>query len=170
MPNKAHRIMTKIATITLTTIISLLCLGTSHAEIYKWVDNAGNTHFSDKPTAGNNSEQINLDVIPASKSVPTFMRNKPNSAVPMSKPTPKNKSKKKVVMYSTSWCGYCKKARNYFKKKGISFVDYDVEKLPSRMREFKKLGGTGYPLIIIGGKQKMLGFSAEDFDRRYKKL
>ena len=72
-------------------------------------------------------------------------------------------------MYSTAWCLYCKKARNYFNKKGIPFVDYNVEKIPARMREFKKLDGTGYPLIIIG-KQKMLGFSAEKFDKRYKKL
>ncbi len=162
--------MTKTVQIFLSIIFSALCLGTSHAEIYKWVDSAGNTHFSDKPTAGNNSEQINLDVIPASKSVPTFMQKKPNTASPPTpKSAPKNKTNKKVVMYSTSWCGYCKKARNYFKKNRISFTEYDVEKLPSRMREFKKLGGTGYPLIIIGNKKKLHGFSAASFENRYNK-
>ena len=160
--------MTKTVQFFLSIIFSALCLGTSQAEIYKWVDSAGNTHFSDKSTAGNNSEQINLDVIPASKSAPTFMQNKPNSA-PTPKSAPKNKTNKKVVMYSTSWCGYCKKARNYFKKNRISFTEYDVEKLPSRMREFKKLGGTGYPLIIIGGRKKMMGFSVEGFESRYNK-
>jgi len=160
--------MKKTAQIFLSIIFSTLCLGTSHAEIYKWVDEAGNTHYSDTPVSSK-SERLNIDVAPASKTPPAATRSYSNSdSVKVSKT--KSTANKKVVMYSTSWCGYCKKARTYFRKKGISFVDYDVEKLPSRMREFKKLGGTGYPLIIIGNKQKMHGFSPEGFERRYKKL
>ena len=34
----------------------------------------------------------------------------------------------KVIMYATDWCGYCKKARRYFRKNGISFTEYDIEK------------------------------------------
>lgn len=74
-----------------------------------------------------------------------------------------------VVMYSTSWCPNCTKARNYFKQKGIPFTEYDVEELPNRMREFKRLGGTGYPLILIGDNKQMQGFSVSGFERRYYK-
>ena len=74
-----------------------------------------------------------------------------------------------VVMYSTSWCPNCTKARNYFKQNGIPFTEYDVEKLPNRMREFNRLGGTGYPLILIGDNKQMQGFSVSGFERRYYK-
>jgi len=38
-------------------------------------------------------------------------------------------------------------------------MEYDIEKMPSKQREFKRLGGKGVPLITVG-KQKMSGFSA----------
>ena len=39
----------------------------------------------------------------------------------------KRKVATQVVMYSTSWCGYCKKARRYFKQQKIPFEEYDVD-------------------------------------------
>ena len=33
----------------------------------------------------------------------------------------------KVVMYSTSWCGYCKKAKNYFEANKIAYIEKDIE-------------------------------------------
>jgi len=38
------------------------------------------------------------------------------------------------------------------------------------MRELKKIGGSVYPLIVIGIKQKLHDFIAEEFDRQYKRL
>lgn len=57
-----------------------------------------------------------------------------------------------VVMYGTSWCGYCVKARSLFKANGISFHEYDVEKSPIGRKQYEKLGGRGVPLIRINGK------------------
>lgn len=68
-----------------------------------------------------------------------------------------------VVMYATSWCPYCAKARAYFGKKGIAYTEYDVEKSPAANAEFKRLGGRGVPLILVG-REKMSGFSEEGFD------
>ena len=62
-------------------------------------------------------------------------------------------------MYSTAWCGVCKEAKKYMRSKGIRYMEYDIEKMPSKQREFKRLGGKGVPLITVG-KQKMSGFSA----------
>jgi hypothetical protein len=33
-----------------------------------------------------------------------------------------------VVLYSTAWCGYCRKAREFFAANGIRYVEYDIEK------------------------------------------
>lgn len=56
-----------------------------------------------------------------------------------------------VVMYSTSWCGYCTKARRLMEKRGIDYLEYDIEKSDKAKKEFMKLGGRGTPLLIING-------------------
>ena len=33
-----------------------------------------------------------------------------------------------VVVYSTAWCGYCRKAKAWLTKKGIAFTEKDIEK------------------------------------------
>ena len=74
-----------------------------------------------------------------------------------------------VVMYSTSWCGYCKKARRYFKSKGIKYVEHDIERSRLAKRAYNRLGGNGVPLIVVG-ENKMSGFSVRRFDRLYRML
>lgn len=75
--------------------------------------------------------------------------------------------KERVVMYATQWCGYCKKARQYFKDKGIVYTEYDIDSSRSAKREYDRLGGSGVPLIIVDG-HTMRGFSAKHFDQLYK--
>jgi glutaredoxin-like YruB-family protein len=70
-------------------------------------------------------------------------------------------------MYSTAWCGYCKKARKYFTSKGIAFIEYDIEKNARAKRDYDALGGKGVPVILVG-KKRMNGFSPQGFDRIYK--
>ncbi len=74
---------------------------------------------------------------------------------------------KKVIMYSTQWCGYCKKAKKYFRKNRIAYTEYDIEKSESAKRRYKKLGATGIPVILVG-KKRMNGFSVERFNSIYK--
>lgn len=33
-----------------------------------------------------------------------------------------------VILYETSWCPYCKKARELLKEMGVSLIEYDIEK------------------------------------------
>ncbi len=56
----------------------------------------------------------------------------------------------KVVMYGTSWCPYCKKARAFFAKQGIDYVEIDVEKSAQGKRDYQRLDSSGYPLIYAG--------------------
>ncbi len=74
-----------------------------------------------------------------------------------------------VVMYSTSWCGYCRQARRYFKSKGIKYVEHDIERSRLAKRAYDRLGGNGVPLIVVG-ENKMSGFSVRRFDRLYRML
>jgi len=130
----------------------LLPLGVVNAgEIYKWTDDDGVVHFGDTPPAT------------AIYSVPEIQINTYTAPVSSSKTATANRQ---VVMYSTSWCGYCKKAKKYFVKKGISFKEYDIEKSPSARRKYDQLNGRGVPLIVIGD-QRLSGFSVEAFERIY---
>ena len=56
-----------------------------------------------------------------------------------------------VILYGTSWCGYCAAARDFFKANGIQYTELDVEKSNEGYQGHKKLGGGGVPLIVVGG-------------------
>ena len=69
-------------------------------------------------------------------------------------------------MYATSWCGVCRKARSYFRANGIAFTEFDVENSARGKREFKRLGGRGVPVILVG-KKRLNGFNRTAFESIY---
>ncbi|WP_394147039.1 DUF4124 domain-containing protein [Shewanella atlantica] len=110
------------------------------ADVYRWTDSNGNTHFGDRPPAKDDIKALEVELSPTTKlSLPSPSSENFDSDKIL------NRGKKSVVMYATSWCQYCQKARNYFRENKIRYVEYDVEKKPKRMREFKRFGGKGYP-------------------------
>lgn len=64
-----------------------------------------------------------------------------------------------VVMYSTTWCGVCKRARNYFEQERISFVEYDVDKNASARAEYLALNPRRSVPTIKVGDEVIVGFS-----------
>jgi glutaredoxin len=57
-----------------------------------------------------------------------------------------------VELYSTSWCGYCTKARAFFRSNGIVFREYDVEADAAAAERKKRLSSeSGVPLVNIEG-------------------
>ena len=67
-------------------------------------------------------------------------------------------AKPEVKMYATSWCPYCAKARAYFARRGIAYVEVDIEKSREGRAEYERLGARGIPVILVG-PQRMNGFS-----------
>jgi glutaredoxin len=63
-----------------------------------------------------------------------------------------------VIMYMTTWCPYCRKARKFFDRHGIVYTEYDVERDGKAWRENKRLGGGGVPTIAVGD-EVVSGFS-----------
>jgi len=76
-------------------------------------------------------------------------------------------SDKQVTMYSTSWCGYCRKARELFTRQNIPFRELDIEKSAEAKKAYDALNGRGVPLLLIGDKQ-MTGFDVRTFKRLYE--
>ena len=135
----------------------LLASPVSGAQLYKWVDDQGNVHYGDSPPENANLKEITGEVSSfTSVTVEPFKFD----------PTNITNASKSVIMYSTSWCGYCKKAARHFRKNNIPFKEYDIEKSAKGAREYKKLNGRGVPVILIG-KRRMNGFSAQAFDNIY---
>lgn len=57
-----------------------------------------------------------------------------------------------VVLYSASWCGYCRQTREILEANYIQFQEIDVEASPVAAAEFQKLGGRGVPLVLAKGR------------------
>jgi len=56
-----------------------------------------------------------------------------------------------VVMYTTSWCPYCERARRLLTRKGVTFSEIDVESAPEKRAEMQqKSGRRTVPQIFIG--------------------
>ncbi|MGD2052866.1 MAG: glutaredoxin domain-containing protein [Gammaproteobacteria bacterium] len=56
----------------------------------------------------------------------------------------------RVVMYATQRCGYCIKAREYFRDAGIAFTELDINSDAVAKRSFNALQAAGTPLIYVG--------------------
>lgn len=65
---------------------------------------------------------------------------------------------KKVEIYSTSTCPYCKMEKQYLTEKGIRFTNYDVAVDDTKADEMiKKSGQMGVPVTIISnGEEKVI--------------
>lgn len=69
-----------------------------------------------------------------------------------------------LIMYATSWCGYCRKARAYLAAKQIPYREVDIEASAANQAEFKKYGGRGVPFFTVG-ERTMRGFSEAGMNR-----
>ena len=59
-----------------------------------------------------------------------------------------------VVMYTTSWCPYCARARKLFDDKGVPYTDIDVEAVEGARAEIQRRAGgrTSVPQIFVGDR------------------
>ena len=57
---------------------------------------------------------------------------------------------KKVDIFVTSWCPYCRKLEGFLKQSGIDYTRHDVEKDRGSAQEFESFGGEGVPVTRVG--------------------
>jgi glutaredoxin len=74
-----------------------------------------------------------------------------------------------VIIYGAEWCGACHEAMRYLRRKGVAYVEKDVEKDPSAEREMQEklarngLRGGSIPVLDVRGKV-MIGFNPSEVD------
>lgn len=129
------------------------------AEIYKWVDASGTVHFEDRKPSDGRYEQVRIQSM---SGVQVYRA--PTSGV--KRKTADAAAGKRVVMYGTGWCAYCKKARQYFQANNIPYQEYDIESSATAKAEYDALNGKGVPLILVDDSI-MNGFSIPSFSRLY---
>jgi mycoredoxin len=59
-----------------------------------------------------------------------------------------------VVLYTTSWCGWCKKTRSWLDSQGVRYTDHDIERDAAAAAEMRDLtgGDSGVPVVVIDGE------------------
>jgi glutaredoxin len=129
-------------------LLVLLVSGASLADMYKWTDESGKVHYSDSPPPGKKAKKLDLKI--NSISGPPVVSSLGSSSAAA--------SSSKVKLYTTTWCGYCKKAKAYLQARGTPFQEIDVEASAQGRSEFRSLGGRGVPVILVGN-QRMDGYS-----------
>lgn len=174
----------------------LIFAGYAYAGIYKWKDAEGTLHFSNAPApshetqsnpasgAGhdgrNSSEGLSSQLLEQQRIQKEAEQEAKQEADQLGEQDDTQQAaqpgaqqaaqqghqQKKVVMYSTSWCVFCKQARAHFDQKGIQYTDYDIEHDPDAAQRYRQMHARGVPLIFVG-KTRIDGWNAQDFDRIY---
>jgi glutaredoxin len=129
----------------------------AQAEIYKWTDAGGKSHFSGSKPADPGSIE-NRNDLEAKSQQPVPADNKVQAAAPQ------------VDLYVTSWCPYCKKAMAFLHKNNIAFNAYDIEQDLDAAARKKTLdpGYSGIPLAVINGTT-IRGFSQSIYQQALAK-
>jgi glutaredoxin len=127
--------------------------GPALAEIFSWRDADGRVQFGDRKPADAPVTTVKIRAVNSLRAVSVEAC---------------DAAATQVILYSASWCGYCKKARAYFKQEAIPFEEYDIETSDRGRLDYAQLNGRGVPIILFG-KQRMNGFDATQFAALYKK-
>ena len=132
-------------------LLSLFLALPASAGVYKWKDAQGRIQYSDSPPPAAQSTQLKLQSF--------------TGPVQVSRAIGADSG---VTIYTTEWCGVCKRAKAFFAQNGVPFREWDIEKTEFGATKFQQLGGSGVPLITVGS-EKMAGFDAGSFMEMWKK-
>ena len=71
----------------------------------------------------------------------------------------------RVLLFTTPTCSWCRRAKQYFREKGIRFKEIDVTRDPGAARDLVRwTGQMGVPVIRIGN-QFVVGFDKPKIER-----
>lgn len=119
------------------------------AQMYKYTDENGWVHYTDKPPANVSSHLVDTQIN-------TYFSAFPSKKGPAGNHT--SAKREAVTIYTASWCGVCTKAIAYMRRNEIVFTEYDVEKSAKGRRDFERMNGRGVPIIMVGDL-RMNGFN-----------
>jgi len=79
--------------------------------------------------------------------------------------TQQTKHYPRVVLFSSSSCPWCARAKNYLRQNGIRVKEIKVDKDPDAAKDVVRMTGQmGVPVLLIG-RAKVVGFDKGKIDR-----
>lgn len=143
----------------------LCCCLSSQAEIYQWIDQAGQVHLSNQKPA-DNSQIKSLKILPAQPEIQTQGVTSPKAKT---KADSNSFKPAKLILYTADWCSQCRQARSYLRHKNIPFQDYNVETSHKGAADYKRMGSGKLPIVILNDNTSR-GFSIKGFEQQWQLL
>jgi len=167
--NNQKEMMKKLTVALLMTLFIFSVAGVAHGQIYKWIDKNGVIHFGQTPPQGAGTPTKMESALPTTNTPAVGRSQSEGEKIPtdVRKNPPEEKASASqeatVELFSTSWCPYCRKAREFFQARGIPFVEYDIEADAEAARRKQAIDPhPGVPLVVING-QSIFGFMPEAY-------
>ena len=125
--------------------VSFLLGGSALADIVRYTDETGATHYVD-----------------SAEKVPEQYRGQLKDANPLPRITRSNEMQVREVkteavapqieVFVTAWCPYCQQLEAALKERNIPYKRYDIEKSAEGRKIHSSLGGGGIPVTRVGSE------------------
>jgi glutaredoxin len=125
----------------------LLCAGGASAQMYKWVDANGKTHFSDQPPPA------------TAKAAPIKATTGAASGAQLPYVLAQAARNYPVTLYTTASCTGCDQGRTMLKARGIPFTEKTVSSNEDVQKLTEATGTSNLPALVVGSA-KSSGFQA----------
>ncbi|WP_221046882.1 glutaredoxin family protein [Methylogaea oryzae] len=126
------------------------------ADVYKWKDADGRTHYSDRAAGAVGAERMHAQDGAAAgpPAIPAAQSAKPAN--------PAEAVRQDVTLYTRPDCPYCKLAKADLRRRGVPYAERDIERSPRARKEFEAIGGRGVPILLVGS-QRLDGYSKQGY-------
>lgn len=128
-------------------LLLLLLAGTAQAQMYKWVDEKGVTHFSDTPPQ---SPKLKAEIKDYSN--PLADATLPYNVAQAVRANP-------VTLYTTGQCGACDQGRSLLQARGVPFSEKTVTSGEDQ-DILRQAGSDGQVPLLLIGATRLIGFDA----------
>jgi len=126
----------------------VMIAGAAAAQMYKWKDEHGTTHYGDAPPP-----RVKSDILKTDKPAPTRAPVLPYELARAVQAAP-------VVLYTTARCDGCDQGRALLRTRGIPFSERTVNTDADQQQLQQISGGNSdLPLLLVGNR-KIVGFRA----------
>ena len=131
--------------------------------LYKSVGPDGKVVYGDRPPGDGRSAQTlkfeNLPSSPLSPATLAYLEELKKRGAAQQAALPSGE----LLLFTATWCVYCKQAKAYLAAKGLPYREIDIESNAGAASYAQAGGQRGVPLLFKGG-QRVLGFSATAYD------
>jgi glutaredoxin len=139
----------------LLTLTMVLAAGAASAQVYKWVDAKGVTHYSDQPPAPSAAAKAKVEIKSFSGGGSPLADLPPELAeVVRNRP---------VTLYTTADCEGCNQARAMLLARGVPYSEKTVTTAEDQAA-LKKAGSNGQLPLLLVGRGKLIGYEQSSWE------